>query len=161
MTQITLTTAEIQMAAFVGCQRAVENLKKGRMWSRTGESPDQLFDLMVRGALAEAALAKHFNKFWAKGEPNLADIDDVDVRCSHHENGHLEIHPHDIDDRKYYFLTGMNGSYKLKGWIYAKDAKKPEYWRVMKDGRKPQFWVPQAVLNDNIYQIKEKDWLDD
>mgnify|MGYP003346409437 FL=1 len=88
-------------------------------------------------------------------------VDDVDVRCSHYEDGHLEMHEWDKDNRKYYFLTGMLGTYKVRGWIMGKDAKKPQYWRVMKQGRKPQFWIPQNHLNDNIYEEKEKDWLDD
>ena len=161
MTQIILSPAEIQMASFVGCQRATENIKNGDIWSRSGEPPQELFLRMVNGAMAEAALAKHLNKFWAKGVKGAADVGEVDVRCSHYEDGHLEMHEWDKDDRKYYFLTGMLGTYKVRGWIMGKDAKKPEYWRVIKQGRKPQFWIPQNHLNDNIYEEKEKDWLDD
>lgn len=161
MTTIVLTPSEIQMASFVGCQRATENIKNGDIWSRSGEPPQELFLRMVNGAMAEAALAKHLNKFWAKGVKGAPDVGEVDVRCSHYEDGHLEMHEWDKDDRKYYFLTGMLGTYKVRGWIMGKDAKKPKYWRVMKQGRKPQFWIPQNHLNDNIYEEKEKDWLDD
>ena len=161
MTQIILSPAEIQMASFVGCQRATENIKNGDLWSRSGEPPDQLFDRMIKGAMAEAALAKYLNKFWSKGVKGGADVDNVDVRCTHYEDGHMEMHEWDKDDRRYYLLTGMLGTYKVRGWILGKDAKKPQYWRVMQAGRKPQFWIPQNHLNDNIYQQKEKDWLDD
>lgn len=161
MTIINLSPAEIQMASFVGCQRATENIKKGDIWSRSGEPPEQLFDRMIKGALAEAALAKHLNRYWAKGEKGAADVDDVDVRCTHYDEGHMEMHDWDKDDRKYYLLTGMLGTYKIRGWLYGKDAKKPQYLRVLQAGRKPQYWVPQSALNDYDGPLVEKDWLDD
>ena len=68
------------MASLVGCQRAIENIKNNDFWSRSGEPKHDLFGRMVKGALAEAALAKHFNKFWSKGVKGGADVDDVDVR---------------------------------------------------------------------------------
>jgi hypothetical protein len=161
MTIVTLTPSEIQMASFVGCQRATENIKNGDIWSRSGEPPEQLFDRMIKGALAEAAFAKHFNRFWSKGTKGASDVDNMEVRCTHYDTGHMEMHKWDKDDSRYYLLTGMNGTYKIRGWILGKDAKKPQYWRVMQEGRKPQYWIPQSALNDNIYETKEKNWLDD
>lgn len=161
MTQIILSPAEIQMASLVGCQRAIENIKNNDIYSRSGESQHDLFGRMVIGALAEAALAKHLNKFWSKGVKGSADVDDVDVRCTHYHSGDLEMHTWDKDDRKYYLLTGMLGTYTVKGWIYGKDAKKPEFWKVKKEGRDPQFWVPQSYLQQDAPVNKEKHWLDD
>jgi hypothetical protein len=161
MIKIDLTPAEIQMASMVGCQRAIENIQNKDFRSRSGESQHDLFGRMINGALAEAALAKHLNKFWSKGVKGGADVDDVDVRCTHYHNGDLEMHTWDKDDRKYYLLTGMLGSYILRGWIWGKDAKKQEYWKVKQAGRDPQFWVPQSALNDNTLDPQEKHWLDD
>jgi len=157
MIKIQLSPSEIAMASFVGCQRAVQNIQGGKTKSNSGEPEHAHFDRMIKGALAEAALAKHLDRYWWKGQKDLPDVGEVDVRCTHYENGHMEIHDWDKDNRKYYLLTGMLGSYTIRGWIYGKDGKKPEYWRVMQPGRPEQFWVPQAVLNPVI----EKHFLDD
>ena len=157
MIKIQLSPSEIAMASFVGCQRAVHNIQDGDTRSRSGEPEHTLFDRMIKGAMAEAALAKHLDHYWWKGKKDLPDVGEVDVRCTHYENGHMEMHKWDIDNRKYYLLTGMLGSYTIRGWIYGKDAKKLEYWRVMQVGREPQFWVPQAALNP----VSEKHFLDD
>jgi hypothetical protein len=161
MTIISLSPAEIQMASLIGCQRAIENIKNKDLWSRSGEPQHDLFGRMVKGALAEAALAKHLNKFWSKGVKGGADVDDVDVRCTHYEDGDLEMHTWDKDDRKYYLLTGMLGTYTIRGWILGRDAKKQEFWKIKQAGRDPQYWVPQSALNDNTLPAKEKHWLDD
>jgi hypothetical protein len=161
MIKIDLTPAEIQMASMVGCQRAVENIQNKDLRSRSGEAQHDLFGRMIKGALAEAALAKHLNKFWSKGVKGGSDVDGIEVRCTHYHNGDLEMHTWDKDDRMYYLLTGMLGSYVLRGWIWGKDAKKQEYWKVKQVGRDPQFWVPQSDLNYNTLEPEDKHWLDD
>lgn len=161
MIKIDLTPSEIQMASMVGCQRAIENIQNKDLISRSGEAQHDLFGRMIAGALAEAALAKHLNKFWSKGVKGGSDVDDVDVRCTHYHNGDLEMHSWDKDDRKYYLLTGMLGTYFIRGWILGKDAKKKEYWKIKQAGRDPQFWVPQLALNDNTIDLQKKHWLDD
>ena len=154
MIPVQLSPAEIQMAAFVGSQRAVQNIQNGDTYSRSGEPQHELFGRMINGAMAEAALAKYLNKYWWKGNKGEADVCNVDVRCTHYENGKLEMHEWDKDDRKYYLLTGMLGSYIIRGWILGKDAKNPKYFYALTTDRPEQYWIPQSDLN-------KIDWLDD
>ena len=149
MTEIELSGAEIQMAAFVGCQRVIEKIKAKESYSVSGERPEKFWERYIPGSIAEAALAKYLNVYWHKGEKSAPDVHDVDCRCTTYANGHLEIHKNDPDDRKFYLLTGFNGKYIVRGWIYAKDGKKDEYWRVMGEGREPQYWIPQDKLNND------------
>jgi hypothetical protein len=166
MVKVELTMAEVQIAAMVGCQRVIEKLKAKEGYSVSGENPDTFFERYIPGAIAEAALAKHFNIYWHKGEKGEPDVGDVDCRCTPYPNGHLAMHKHDKDDRKYYLLTGCNGKYVIRGWIWGRDAKKDKYLKVMQEGRTAQYFIPQADLNpvDSVESFKpdtEKHWLDD
>lgn len=166
MVKVELSLAEVQIAAMVGCQRVIEKIKANESYSVSGESPSTFFERYIPGSIAEAALAKYLNVYWSKGEKSAPDVGDVDCRCTTYDNGHLEIHKSDPDDRKFYLLTGYNGKYIIRGWIMAKDAKQEKYWKVMQDGRKPQYWIPQSDLNpvgsvESYKPVTEKHWLDD
>jgi hypothetical protein len=62
MIKIQLSPSEIAMASFVGCQRAIQNIQNGDIYSRSGEPEHELFGRMINGAMAEAVLAKYLNK---------------------------------------------------------------------------------------------------
>ena len=47
MTDIVLSPSEIQMAAFVGCQRAVQNIQNKETYSVSGEKVDDFWQRMI------------------------------------------------------------------------------------------------------------------
>ena len=53
----------------------------------------------------------------------------------------------DDDDAPYWFLTGVNGTYTIRGWIFGRDAKRDEWWGTWKRPDHPCYWVPQHALN--------------
>ena len=144
---IQLSPAEIQMAAFVGCQRTVQCFQNGSK-HRYGAKDSNGWQMSIEGALAECALAKHLQIFWSKGTPGACDVGPHDVRATEHLHGSLIIHPTDADERKYYLLTGCNGKYYVRGYMYGYHAKQQKYWKDPQGGR-PAFFVPQAdLIND-------------
>lgn len=136
---------EIRVAAQVGLQRQLEDIHRDKR-SYSGERKEGAWSRHIEGALSECALAKALNVYWNKRSYPLPDVGDVDCRSTSVESGHLQIKKDDPDDRKFYLLIGINGKYRIAGWIYAKDAKKPEYWGSKGEGRKPCYWVPQDKL---------------
>lgn len=148
MTKIVLSPSEIQMAAFVGCQRATENIKKGEIYNVSGEDETTFWERMVGGAVAEAAFAKHLNVYWWKGNRNDPDVGEFEVRTTPYASGHLHIKPNDPEGKRFYLLTGACGIYYIKGWFTAEEAKQhPEWLYSRKIGRDPQYWIPQSSLH--------------
>lgn len=148
MTKIVLSPSEIQMAAFVGCQRAVQNIQNDEVYNSSGEDESTFWDRNIAGALAEAAFAKHLNVYWWKGNRNDPDVKDFEVRATPYASGHLQIKESDPDDRRCYLLTGAYGTYEIRGWFTPREAKQhPEWLYSKKIGRLPQYWIPQSSLH--------------
>jgi hypothetical protein len=133
-------------AAMVGVMRHTQNVKLG-LGATFGERPELAWQRHIEGALTEAALAKSLGRYWlGTGKWKDPDVGDVDVRATHRPNGRLIIHKEDPEDRRFYFMTGLNGSYELRGWIMGRDAKRDEWWTDPVGGR-PAYFVPIAALN--------------
>ena len=145
MTKIELSTAEIQIASMVGIQRQIEDIKNKKQ-SFKGESQATAWQRHIEGSLAECALAKHFNVYWSKRPYPLPDVYEYEVRSTPYMSGVLPIIPEDKDDRKYFLLTGINGAYIIRGWIYGAEAKQQEWWRSLDGKRPPCYCVPQSAL---------------
>lgn len=143
--RIELTSQEIQIASMVGIQRQVEDIEK-RKSSFRGETQTGAWQRHIEGALAECAFAKYLNVYWSKRPYPLPDVYDSEVRSTPYLSGVMAIDPIDKDDRKYYLLTGINGSYTIRGWLYGKDCKRPEWWRKLRQDRPECFCVPQSAL---------------
>lgn len=142
---IVLTPAEMLVAAQVGIQRQVQNLKHN-VQAAYGARREHDWQLNIEGALGEMALAKYLGIYWdGKGEMREPDVGNVDVRTTPKPNNRLILHPKDPDDRVFYLLTGYNGQYVVRGSILGKDGKKQEYWTDPKTGR-PAYFVPQEAL---------------
>ena len=149
MTDIVLSPSEIQMAAFVGCQRAVQNIQNKETYSVSGEKVDDFWQRMIGGALAEAAFAKHLNLYWWKGAKNTPDVGEFEIRTTPYANGCLHIKPNDPEGKQFYLLTGANGTYKIRGWYTVNEAKlHPEWLYSKKEGREKQYWIPQDELHN-------------
>ena len=143
--KINLSGAEIQMAAFVGCQRMVENIVR-KTKPRYGAEDETDWQINIEGALAECALAKHLGKFWAKGETGDLDVGRVNVRSTRWESGCLLLHPSDEDNVRFYLLVGVNGQYRLAGSVLAKDGKQEKYWEDRQKANRWAYFVPQEAL---------------
>lgn len=142
--EIDLTSSEILQGSLVGSMRQVENLKNGkRPTYGAGNSND--WQLHIEGALGEMAFAKFKDAYWSKGSIGDPDVGDDQVRTGAKHTHNLILHPYDQDDARYYLLTGVNGCYRIWGWILGKDGKNENYWSDPLNGR-PAFFVPKEAL---------------
>ena len=144
---IKLELPEIMIASQVGIMRQLEDIKKDKK-SFSGEKKEGAWQRHIEGALAECALAKHLNVYWNKKPWPAPDVGEVEVRSNAYPNADLRIEPKDPDDRKFYLLTGLNGTYTIRGWMYAGDAKQKKWYKTYDLGREKKYFVPQEFLND-------------
>ncbi len=138
---------EIMQGALCGIMRQLENMKQGNK-NAHGLGGGRDWQVNIEGALAEMAMAKHLNVYWTKGEFRAPDVGVVDVRSTPHENGCLIVHETDEDGRVFWLLTGENGRYCIRGWMYGYEAKNAKYWKDP-TGNRPAYFVPQSELHDS------------
>jgi len=145
MKQVILDGAEMMLAANAGIMRHIENIKKGvRPSYGAGNQNDWQLD--IEGAMGEFVLAKHLGVFWhGKGKMRGDDAGIYQVRTSQRDDADLILHPKDEDEKTYWLITGVNGTYQIRGYLLAKDGKKEKWWRDGAPGR-PAFFVPQSEL---------------
>jgi hypothetical protein len=147
---IQLSPSEILMAAQVGLMRQVQNLKRD-VKEKYGAQPNTDWQLNIEGALGEYALSKYLNLHWGGcGDYQSPDVGIVDCRTSGRDNARLCLHPKDKDDRIYFLLTGMNGLYTVRGWLFARDGKKKEFWADPTGKNRPAYFIPQDRLRQGI-----------
>jgi hypothetical protein len=146
-TKIQLTNAEIIETAMSGVLRRIQRLKSGYAYTH-GLKPGSEWQTMIEGCLTEKAVAKFLKLHWGGcGQINDVDVDNVEVRSTPYEKGHLIIHKSDASDRKFYFVTGIDGNYTIRGWIWGHEAKDEKYWGELQPNR-PAYNVPQEKLHD-------------
>lgn len=143
---VTLTPWEMLFAAQAGIMRQVENCKIGRKpYYGVGNEND--WQLHIEGCLGEFALAKFLGIHWSgKGKLRAPDVGEVDVRTRSRDYYELILHDDDPDDRIFWLLCGINGKYKVRGWIAGANGKLKKYWKDPAGGR-PAYFVPHSALN--------------
>lgn len=152
---VKLTYAEMQLAGLAGIQRQIQNLKD-RSKPAHGADDQNDWQKHIEGCLGEMALAKYLGVYWGgKGFKGDFDVLDVDARTASKDYYCLILHNTDEDERFVYLLTGINGTYEVRGGMNAKEGKKPEFWKEYYKGRGAYF-VPQKLLR---FPCPEKDGL--
>jgi hypothetical protein len=149
MTTVILTNAEYFETCMAGLMRHAENVMRNRPPTHGLPADRDTFDLHIRGALAERALAKHLGAYWhGKGTFGGADVGcRHEVRSVPQPNRSLILHPTDKDDHAYWLMHGAHKGWEVIGWIWGKDGKRQEWWEDRCRNGRPCFWVPQDALN--------------
>ena len=143
---IQLTPAEIFQGAISGVMRQAQNIQRQHHGAH-GANNQNDWQMHIEGALAEFAVAKHLNVFWS-GKLGLytpGDVGSIEVRSSQKYENSLIVRKGDLDQAKFVFLTGVNGSYLIHGWITGFEAKQDRYLRSP-NGREPAYFVPKNKL---------------
>lgn len=145
--EIELGQTEIIHGAMMGVLRQVQNILKGRK-PAYGAGKKNDWQIHVEGALGELALAKYLGVFWSGvGRLRAPDVGIVDVRTGAKHSHRLMLHPPDPANRVYWFVTGINGKYQIRGWILGKDGKRDEWWKDPKGTNRWAFFVPTSELH--------------
>src|SRR5262245_34183499 len=137
------------MAAHVGVLRQVNALKNG-FQNAHGAQDDNNWQTHVEGACGECTAGKFLGLHWNGNIEKLGgpDVGPYGVRTRSEHWHDLILHRSDPDDRVFILVTGLNGNYVVRGWIFARDGKKPEYWSDPSKKNRWAFFVPQEVLQD-------------
>lgn len=148
MIEIELTDDEMQVAVWVGAMRRVGAIRKGLQY-RNGppQYPGQEWAIDIVGAAGELACAKYLGLYWHGLSPLARGCDvagNVDVRSSLRDDAPLIVRDRDADDRPFVLVTGRPPLLTLRGWLVARDGKRPEYRNPTPP---PYFEVPQARLS--------------
>ena len=151
MADVTLSYAEVTLAAHVGVMRRISAIKRGRKGNYDCVNERDGWTWDIRGAIAECAVAKHTGTYWFGKIDDLShgDVGDLEVRSTVWPTGHLLIHPEDPDDKKFILVLENNLPVcTLAGWIYGHEGKDDTYWTTKKIQGKDRsaFFVPQKSL---------------
>lgn len=143
---VSLTQAELKLAAQMGCMRQISNLFKDRRDAH-GCPVTIGWQVHVEGCAGELAVAKHLNLFWNGNFENLKadDVGRFQVRTADSHGKRLILHDKDPDDRIFILVTGMSPHFLIQGWIKASEGKVQEYWSDPAGGR-PAYFVPKERL---------------
>jgi hypothetical protein len=145
---VALTSDEMLHAAQVGIQRQIQNLIEERRPAHGADDQND-WQKQVEGAMGEKAVSVVTGIPW---DGNLGDLeaDDVgpyQVRTRSQHRYDLTIYPKDRNDKIFILVTGINGKYKVQGWIRGGEAKQRQYWKAYTSGR-PAYFVPKEALHD-------------
>lgn len=154
MIEVTLTWAEMLIAANIGCMRNVQSLKLGR--GRV-DSPAHQFGGMdyawstnIEGAAGEMAVAKYLGLFWsgAIGDIDADDVGGYQVKTNTSRKwDDLIIRHWNKPDRIYIGVLSFVPKFMITGWVRGSDVMKKEYSREGVPGM-PAFFVPRSALNE-------------
>lgn len=148
MTEVRLSFAECSAAAGLAVNRHLYAIFKD-MPDNHGVNGDG-WEAHIEGACGELAAAKAIdcyplftlNNF---KQPDLPHNTHVRLRLPANHSMDLIVRPDDADDGKYILVTGQMPAYQVWGWIYGRDAKRPE-WLKDHGGRPDAWFVPKSAL---------------
>lgn len=146
--RITLTEQELEYAAMIGAKRHYESVIHGRKHNPPLKADDIGLWLHIEGACGELAVAKWSGKYWGGDICTFkaADIGErVQVRTRSKHDYDLIVRDNDNDEHAFILVTGVGIDFTLRGWIWGRDAKRPEFLKTY-GGRPAAYFVPQSEL---------------
>lgn len=149
MTEVTLSWAEMLVAANVGVMRNVQCMKQGRgQGQRHTISGLDPWGVNIEGAAGEMAVAKYLGTFWsgALGDFDAKDVGRYQVKTNTSRKwDHLIIRDWNPRDGIYIGVLSFMPRYVITGWISGEDGMKQEFFRDGLPGV-PAYFVPRAAL---------------
>jgi len=142
---VSLTMSELRIAAEVGVQRHMNNLRDNRHNAHGLNRADDNWSKDIDGAGAEMAVAKHYGIYWCSGRRGDDDVGPLQVRNTVHRDGHLAMYEKDKPERAYILAIGLDGVFKLVGWLPGHEGKVETFWKKTPRGTMA-FWIPQSAL---------------
>lgn len=152
---IELSHSEIIHAVFGGAMRQIENIidPARRRQDKHGAEHVDGWGAHIDGALGELAFAKSRGAYWAgvglfRG-PDLEFVGGqtrIQIRTSPSHAGSLIVRTTDDDGDAFVLVTGRIPTFRIRGWLYGYEAKKPIHWTDKNTGRPPAWFVPADQL---------------
>ena len=156
--KVVLTPSEVYHGAAVGMNRRVESMRLGLKSGPVGFNSRGRWEIDLEGALAEMAVAKGMDLYWAARVNTFKTLPDIDpyieVRSGRPSGSMLIVRPNDHMDSAYVLAVGAAPVYNILGWLWGREAMKPEF-EYDKNGRAPAYFVPKTKLRPIEDLIKE------
>jgi hypothetical protein len=148
---VELSADDEAYAEAIGQQRHDHSAANGWRNRRVNRRVDDV-ETDRRGARGEMAVVRAYgvpgrNPLRVAEAIHDPDVAGVDVEATVWTDGRLLLQPDDPDDRPHVLvIIAGNGVYRIPGWLFAFEGKRPEYW----DDKLPEpcFAVPQSALRD-------------
>lgn len=144
---ITLHWKEIEHAELAARHRNERAMQKGvaNAYGLTADD-DKNLRLHTQGAAGELAVAKVLGRYWECGE-SKSDVGGLEVRTMGKAHYGLRVRQADIRaDKLCVAVVGQSPTFRIPGWIPARDAERIEWQVDTNDGRPPFYAVPQTEL---------------
>jgi len=136
---------DMQHAAAGGITRNCENVVRG-VKDKHGCDPLDGWNQHVVGALGESAAAMCLDRYWSIGKMRAPDVWKYQVRSTTNTTNRLMLHKEDNGTDAFILVIGQGPVFRLVGWLYGHEGKKPEYWcDPTKQGRHA-FFVPREAM---------------
>lgn len=144
--EVTLTWAEVLLAASVGVMRNVQSLRNKCDPGTAGV--DDTWTRNIEGAAGELAVAKYLNVCWSGeiGNYRAADVGPYQVKTNTSRRlDDLILRDTDPTDSLYISVLSFLPRFVLCGWITGLDGKQECWLREGAPGR-PAYFVPRRLL---------------
>lgn len=158
MQEYNLSWAQLTLVATAGVMRQITaifdsrepNYKIGNMFN---------WQIHIEGCMGEFCVARYLNRFWCGklGRVTPGDVGPIEVRTAGAtawnddiEDIHgrrLRCHKKDRDDSPFVHVTGLNGIYRLQGWLWGREVKLDEYWQDPTKKKRHAFFAPNNKLH--------------
>lgn len=145
---VRFTPLELKDLAAIGARRRCRAIELGRKNRHDLQTGPELWAYDIRGAIGEAAVAKHFNRYWNgyAGDLKLAHDVGKSLHVRTADPGRrLIVHKDDPDDGVFILVTGYDLEWTLIGWLLGWEAKQDQFWDVRR--RCPAYFVEQSALH--------------
>lgn len=144
---VTLSLGQQQTVANQGIMRRGLAIKRGR--KEFEGPPTDPWDKDIESCGSEFAVSLFTGLVWysmaERPKDYPGDVGHLEVRHTKLEHGKLLLKKRDADDAPVFLVTGSLPVMRIRGWMYARDGKKPEYWCTEKM-REPCYMAPQCLL---------------
>jgi hypothetical protein len=150
--KVTLTWAEVAIAARIGEARTIRNRANGNSHRHNHPQPGAAdWTTDIEAACAEVAAAKGLGYYMpittTPGEDRLGDLGyGIHVRHTAVPTGHLILHPDDPDEGYFVLVVGEAPAYQLPGFLKGADGKDQRWWKDPTGTERHAFFIPQSEL---------------
>lgn len=150
MIEITLTWAELEVAAHVGVRRQIGALREARPDQHGYEGAG--WSNHIEGAAGEMAVARVLNRYWNGSVGTFkqgGDVGQIQVRTRSRDDYELIVRPNDRDSDWFVLVRGRTPTFQVIGYIKGEHAKRSEWLRTY-GGRPPAYFVPDDSLKELV-----------
>jgi len=154
MIEIVLNWNEVDLAARDAVVEYFQS-RKQNLHHRPGFAGriDNFWTYAIEGHCGQIAVARHIDAYYLNrtGQFRAPDVAGVQVKTRLSHRYELRVRANDPDDLPYLLVTrDLNDEcavYRLHGWLYGHEAKRPEWLNDPDGSGEKNFFVPQDALH--------------